>query len=141
MLVLDVNILVYASISGMPQHRAARRFWEQALNGDEAVGLAPVVLFGFLRLVTNRRIFTPPLAVAAAVAVVEEWLARPQVRLLTPSPDEFALALALIRQQGTAANLTTGAQIAAAALSADATVVTNDADFKRFGKLRLRNPL
>ena len=141
MLVPDVNILVYACISGMPQHRVARRFWEQALNGDEPIGLAPVVVFGLLRVVTNRRIFTPPLAVQAAVTMVEEWLALPLVRLLSPSPDEFALALALLREQGTAANLTTDAQIAAVALSQDATVVTNDADFKRFAKLRLRNPL
>jgi len=141
MLIPDVNILVYACISGMPQHRAARRFWEGALNGDEPVGLMPVVLFGFLRLVTNRKIFNPPLTPEAAIGLIESWRAQPCVQLLVPSPEAFDRALALLRDQGTAANLTTDAQIAALALALEATVVTNDSDFKRFRKLRTQNPL
>lgn len=141
MLVPDVNVLVYATITALPQHGPARRFWEQTLNGDEPVGLTHVVIFGFLRIVTNRRIFSPPLAVEAAVAIVEEWLSLPVVRLLNPSRQELAIALDLLRRQGTAANLTTDAQIAAAALSQDATVVSNDADFKRFAGLRVRSPV
>jgi toxin-antitoxin system PIN domain toxin len=140
MLIPDVNILVYAYMSAMPQHRPARRFWEGMLNGDEPVGLIPVVLFGFLRIATNRRIFSPPLAVEAAIVIVEQWLKLPAVRLLISSPDELVVTLELLRRQGTAANLTTDAQIAAAALSQDATVISNDADLKRFGKVRVQNP-
>jgi predicted nucleic acid-binding protein len=57
----DLNLLLYAEIDAHPLHRAARRWWEGALSGDRQVGLAPVCLFGFLRVSTNRRVFTAPL--------------------------------------------------------------------------------
>lgn len=141
MLIPDVNLLVYACMSGMQQHPKARAFWARALNGDEPVGLLPVVVFGFLRIVTNRKVFTPPLPAAAAVDLIEEWLALPSVRLLCPAPEEVQGALALVRAQGTAANLTTDAQIAASALAQNAVVVTSDSDFKRFAKVKTRDPL
>lgn len=141
MLIPDVNLLVYACMAGMPQHPKARSFWERALNGDEPVGLLPVVAFGFLRIVTNRKVFTPPLAATAAVDLLEEWLALPSVRLLCPAAEEVQAALALIRAQGTAANLTTDAQIAATALAQGGVVVTSDSDFKRFAKVKTRDPL
>ena len=141
MLIPDVNLLVYACMSGMQQHPKARTFWERALNGDEPVGLLPVVAFGFVRIVTNRKVFNPPLAASAAVDLIEEWLALPSVRLVCPAPEEVLSAFALVRAQGTAANLTTDAQIAASALAQEAVVVTSDSDFKRFAKVKTRDPL
>jgi predicted nucleic acid-binding protein len=46
----DVNLLVYAYLDTGPYHRGARTWLEDSLNGAEAVGLAPVSVFGFLRL-------------------------------------------------------------------------------------------
>jgi toxin-antitoxin system PIN domain toxin len=139
-LIPDVNLLVYAFMTAMPQHKAAREAWEELLSGDEPVGLAPVVLFGFLRLVTNRKMFVPPLDVESAVELIEGWLRRDHVQLLKTDATGFANTLALIRAQGTTGNLTTDAQIAALALENDATVISNDSDFKRFAKVRSKNP-
>jgi toxin-antitoxin system PIN domain toxin len=136
----DTNVLVYACIEGVPQHKVARKFWVDALNGDEPIGLAPVVLFGFLRVATNRRVFTPPLDLVTAIELVEAWLGRDHVQLLKTDATGFANTLALIRAQGATGNLTTDAQIAALALENDATVISNDSDFKRFAKVRSKNP-
>jgi hypothetical protein len=69
----DVNLLLYAEIDAHRLHALARRCWEAALSGERQVGLAPVCLFGFLRLGTSRRVFTEPLDVEDAIGRVEGW--------------------------------------------------------------------
>jgi uncharacterized protein len=137
----DINLLLYAEIDAHPLHPAARRWWEEALGGDRQVGLAPVCLFGFLRLATNRRVFTAPLPVGDAIDRIEAWLERPNVTTLIPGRDHLQTAFRLLARLGTAANLTTGVQIAAHALELNGEVHSNDADFARFEGLRWINPL
>jgi hypothetical protein len=86
MIVPDVNLLLYAHIDGFPLHAAAKRWWEQLLNGTAEVGIAAPALFGFVRISTNPRVFTPPMAVTAALDRAAEWLERPHVRFLLPGP-------------------------------------------------------
>jgi toxin-antitoxin system PIN domain toxin len=137
----DINLLLYAEIDAHRLHAQARRWWEDALSGERQVGLAPVCLFGFLRLGTSRRVFVDPLAVDDAVARVQGWLARPNVTALVPGHTHIDTALRLLRQLGTGADLTTDVQIAAHAIELNAEVHSNDADFGRFEGLRWVNPL
>jgi toxin-antitoxin system PIN domain toxin len=140
-IVPDLNLLLYAEIDAHPLHRVARRWWENALSGDRQVGLAPVCLFGFLRVSTNRRVFTEPLPVEAAVDRVEGWLGRSQVAVLLPGRGHLEIAFRLLRRLGTGANLTTDVQVAAHAIEVNGEVHSNDTDFARFEGLRWVNPL
>lgn len=137
----DVNLLLYAYHPTVPQHAAARRWLGDLMNDDEEVALTYVSVFGFLRLTTNRRIVTSPFTPEAAMTVVEGWLARPHVRFVVPGPRHLEIAFNLLRQAGTAGNLTTDAQLAALAIEFQGEVHTNDSDFSRFPGLRWRNPL
>jgi toxin-antitoxin system PIN domain toxin len=141
MVVPDVNLLLYAHVTAFPQHRAAKKWWEELLGDGAEVGIGAPALFGFVRLATNRRVFEPPMAVGSALDRVEAWLARPGVSLLNPGPRHFAIAATLLRGLGTAANLTTDAQLAALAIENQAELHSNDADFARFPGLRWVNPL
>lgn len=141
MIVPDVNLLLYAHVSAFPEHARARRWWEGVLSGEEQVGLALPALFGFLRIATHPRILQPALAVPAALAIVEGWLARPQVQLVQPGPRHLELAFGLLRGLGTTANLTTDVQLAALAIEHQAQLHSNDGDFGRFPQLRWVNPL
>jgi uncharacterized protein len=141
MIVPDVNLLLYAEIDAHPLHRSALRWWEAALNGSRSIGLAPVSLFGFIRISTNRRVFTDPLPVADAIERVQSWLERPHVVFLTAGSRHLGLAFDLLRTLGTGGNLTTDVQIAAHALEHNAEVYSNDQDFGRFEGLRWVNPL
>jgi toxin-antitoxin system PIN domain toxin len=141
LIVPDVNLLLYAEIDAHPLHSPARRWWEDVLSGDRQVGLAPVCLFGFLRIATNRRVYTLPLAAADAIARIDAWLERPNVTTLVPGRAHLDLAFRLIRQLGTGGNLTTDVQIAAHALEVNGEVFSNDGDFGRFEGLRWVNPL
>ena len=67
----------------------------------------------FRVLSTNPRVFKEPMDVGAAIDRVEAWLSIPSVRLLVPGPRHLEIAFSLLRQLGTAANLTTDVQLAA----------------------------
>jgi len=141
MIVVDVNVMLYATVSGFPQHKQAKTWWEQALNAAEDVGLCGPAVFGFLRIVTNPRVLISPLPVDAATRYVSEWLNRPNVRFLVPGPRHLDIAFELLNDVGTAGNLTTDIQLAAFALENDAEMFSNDSDFGRFPGLRWSNPL
>ena len=111
------------------------------MNDPTPVGLAGPALYGFIRMATNPRIFDHPMTVENAVAQVERWLSRSQVSFLVPGPRHLEIAFRLLRGLGTAANLTTDAQLAALAIEHQAELHSNDADFARFPQLRWVNPL
>jgi toxin-antitoxin system PIN domain toxin len=140
-IVPDVNLLLYAEIDAYPVHAAARAWWEATLRGDRLVGLAPVCLFGFLRISTNRRVFVEPLPVDEAIARARRWLAEPNVTLLAAGSRHLETAFRLLGALGTGANLTTDVQIAAHAIETNGEVFSNDGGFGRFEGLRWINPL
>lgn len=141
MIVPDVNLLLYAHVAAFPEHAAARRWWEDLLNGSREVGVAAPALFGFVRIVSNPRVLDQPLAVEHALARVEEWLERPHVHFVQPGPQHLKIAFGLLRHLGAGANLTTDAQLAALAIEYQGEVHSNDGDFGRFPRLRWVNPL
>lgn len=141
MIIPDVNLLLYATINAFAEHRAARTWWEDALNSTTEIGLASPVIFGYIRIATNPRIFTPPLSVDAATGYVADWLRQANVVHLVPGTRHLDIAFDLLRSSGTGANLTTGAQLGALAIEFDADMCSNDSDFARFPAVRWTNPL
>ena len=141
MIIPDVNLLLYAVISGFPQHRAAREWFEAALNGPTPVALTSPAVFGFLRLSTSARVLESPLPVDRATGYVRAWLARPTVEFLGPGPRHLEIAFDLLTGIGTAGNLTTDVQLAAYAIEFDGELHSNDADFGRFPQVHWMNPL
>jgi len=111
------------------------------LSGTEPVGLLHAVVFGFMRVGTSTRVFHKPLPLSEASAHIRSWFAQPPVQLLLPAADYTERVLTLLESLGTAGNLVTDAQIAAAALENEATVHTSDADFIRFPNLKWFNPI
>jgi uncharacterized protein len=141
MVIPDVNLLLYAHVSGFRQHRPAKKWWEGLLAGRQEVGIASPALFGFVRLATNRRVLEPPMELDGALERVESWLSRTQVRFLQPGPRHLEIAFRLLRALGVAGNLTTDVQLAALAIENQAELHSNDSDFARFPELRWVDPL
>ena len=141
MIVPDINLLIYAYDTSSPFHAAAAAWWTDCLSGEEPVGLAPVVLFGFVRISTLSRVFLHPLTTAEAAGLVRSWLDQPVAQILEPTADHVGQVLHLLEAIGTAGNLVTDAQLASLAIAHDAVLHTSDADFLRFPGLRWINPL
>ena len=62
MILPDVNVLVHAHDSDSAVHERAGRWWDRCLAGTEGVGLAWVVMLGFVRIATHPRVllYVPP---------------------------------------------------------------------------------
>ena len=141
MIIPDINLLLYAYDAASPFHAKASAWWQTCLSGTDPVGLPDVVVFGFLRVGTNARVFQHPLTPAEAAGHIRNWLEQPVVRRLESDPDPIERVLGLVESIGAAGNLVTDAQLAALAIEYDAVLHTADADFVRFPKLRWLNPI
>lgn len=141
MIVVDANLLIYAVDADSPHHNKARRWLEQALSGDEAVGMAWVVILAFLRITTRPGLLRRQLSPDAAVAYVDEWLRQPCVQPVAPGATHWAVLRLLLSAAGTAGNLTSDAHLAALAIEQGATLCSTDNDYRRFPGLRYENPL
>jgi toxin-antitoxin system PIN domain toxin len=140
-MIVDVNVLLYAVNENAENHEPIRSWLEDALDGDETVGLPWIVLLGFVRIATNPRVFSAPLPVDEALDRVEQWLDAHVVTIVGEKTDHWRALRGLLEDTGTAGNLTTDAHLAACAITHDATLVSCDGDFARFEDLRWRNPL
>ena len=71
MKIVDGNVLLYAINPETDPADKVPRWWEQAMAGDESIGLSWIVLSGFLRIATNPRIYPRPMTVDQALDEVE----------------------------------------------------------------------
>ncbi len=141
MILVDANVLIYAIDADSPHHRSARRWLEAALSGTRPIGFAWIVILAFLRLTTRSGILKKPLQLERALAFLDEWLAQPCVSAVSPGRGHWAILRKLLRDSGTAGNLTSDAHLAAVALELGASVCSTDADFGRFPGLERLSPL
>lgn len=141
MIIVDLNVLLYAVNSASAHHRSVSRWWHAAMNSDEPIGMPWLVISGFLRLSTRSGILPRPLSVAEALSVVESWLALDTVVVPTERDSHMSTLARLLREAGTGGNLVTDAHLAALAIGHGAALATCDQDFKRFAGLRLVSPL
>lgn len=137
----DANILIYAYDENSEHHERAKRWLEKRLASPELFGLSWQSIAAFLRISTNTRIFALPFTLAEAIEIVEEWLARPQVKILLPTEKHWQIFSDLIIEGQTSGAMMSDAHLAALAIEHGATLATNDRDFVRFSKLKKENPL
>ena len=141
MLLLDVNVCVYAFVRESPGHEESKDWLEQALRGPEPVGLPEQVLASVLRLVTNHRIYKNPATPTEALSFCDELLDAPAAMRVRPGERHWGIFHGLVSQHGLRDNDIPDAYLAALALEQGATWVSADRGFARYEGLRLLNPL
>ncbi len=125
----------------MPQHKRAKQWLDQRLNESPPVGLPWPSLLGFIRLVTNPRVFQRPKTVEQAWVQVESWLDCSSVWVPVPTEHHRGLLGPLLPHCGGRSNLVPDAHLAALALEHGLILCSTDGDFARFPGLRWHNPL
>lgn len=141
MIIVDVNLLIYAVNEDSPDHRQTKGWLEATVSGTETVGLPWIVLLAFVRLTTRSGLFQKPLTVAAAFDLIDSWIEQPSVIVPEPTPRHAATMRYLLAPFGAGGNLTSDAYLAALAIEHDAELCSSDRDFGRFDGLRWSNPL
>jgi hypothetical protein len=129
----DINVLVAASRSDHPNHSIAREWLEEAIEACESGGsieVLPMVAAGFLRLVTNVRVFPDPSPTQQAVAFMDALLAAPGVEM-AESGREWPTLRRLCLDGTLSGNAIPDAWIAAAVKVMNGRLVTLDRGFTR----------
>ena len=141
MILVDANLLLYAYDSASPHHEPSRTWLEAALSSGHPVRFALITLLAFVRIASDRRIYTHPLSPAEACSLIEGWLALPNVRLLQPGPRAWQVLSKMCEEGQARGAMVMDAHLAALAMEHGASIATTDRDFMRFPDIELLNPV
>ena len=140
-MLVDANILLYATDESSRFHKRARDWMIRELNGSRRVGIPWASLTAFVRIATNPRALSNPLAPAEAWFHVEEWLDAPATWIPEPGRGHREILGRLLRDHDLRANLVPDAVLAALCIEHGLQVVSADSDFARFDEITWLNPL
>ena len=141
MLLADTNVLVNAFRLEVPGQKRYLGFVEEMINGDSSYAVCDFVVNGFIRTVTNRKIYLDPDPLDRAVEFAETYRNQPHAVLVGGKDRHWEIFTRLGRQTGAKGNLIPDTYLAALAIEHGCEFVTCDADFAKFQGLRWRHPL
>ncbi len=140
MILLDVNVVVAAHRADHPQHERVRPWFDGLVGGQERFTVPDVAWASFIRLVTNRRIFTIPSAVDDAFSFVRAVRAQPNHVALSPSDRHLGLFEEQCRAADVMGDLAADAYLVAIAMDLGCELISLDRDMARFPSVRWRLP-
>ena len=141
MILADVNVLVYAHREDLPQHDRYSSWLGEEIGSGRGYALCDTTLTGFLRIVTNGRIFDEPTPLKLALQAVEDLRVQPGAIYLSPGTRHWALFAHLCSAVGARGNDIPDAHLAALAIESGCELVTADRGFGRFPGLRWSCPV
>jgi toxin-antitoxin system PIN domain toxin len=139
---VDANLLLYASDSTNPHHRAAQTQLQKLAAGPDLFYLFWPVIMAYLRIATHPSIFSNPLDPATARANIDRLITRKHVRCPGEQPGFWSIYEETTDGDVIRGNLVPDAHIAALMKQHEVrTIWTADRDFRRFHGITSRNPL
>jgi toxin-antitoxin system PIN domain toxin len=140
MILIDVNVLIYAHRPESPDHERYRDRVQAVIAGEQ-YGVADMILSSFLRMVTNRRIYKQPTPLELALQFTADFRSGRGATRIEPGPLLWDRFTTICRAVGATGNLVPDAFLAAMAQDAGCEWITTDRDFNRFPDVRWRHPL
>jgi toxin-antitoxin system PIN domain toxin len=141
MLLVDVNVLVYAYRADSTDHSSYREWLTAVLSSGTELGLADPVLSGFVRITTHPKVFDPPSPLVDSLRFAGALRSQPGCIRVYPQERHWEIFTRLCLESGATGNLVADAYLAALAIECDSEWITTDRDFGRFPGLRWRHPL
>lgn len=140
MILLDVNVLVYAHREDAGDHGRYRDWLSSVLLNPSPFGVSELVLSGFLRVVTHPRVFLQPTPLARAIEFTNAVRAQPNCVLVSPGAGHWEHFTRLCLAAGAKGNLIADAYHAALAVETGSEWITTDRGFARWPGLNWRHP-
>ena len=140
MILLDSNLLIYATAVESEHYATARNWLGEVLQSGTRVGMPWATVLSFLRLLGNRAVVRTPPSPAEAWGVASRWLAIPNVWIPEPTERHGEVLSRLLADCGRS-DLVPDAHLAALAIEHGLTLMSADGDFARFPGLRWVNPI
>ena len=141
MILTDVNVLIYAHRQDMERHRDYAAWLARQAASATAFGVSEFVLSGFVRVVTNPRVFDAPTPLPEALAFASAVRAVPNAVRVVPGERHWGIFVNLCEAVGARGNRVPDAYLAALAIETGAEFTTSDRGFSRFPGLRWSHPL
>jgi toxin-antitoxin system PIN domain toxin len=141
MILMDVNVLLYAHKEQSEDHVRYRDWLASVLSGKVAFGYSEFVLSAFVRIVTHPRIFDHPSSPSIALQFAQQIREAPQSVAIKPGARHWELFTQLVRATKARGNLVPDAYFAALAIESGCIWVTTDRDYAKFDGLSYRHPL
>ncbi len=141
MLIPDVNVLIYAHRVESPEHDRYADWLNRLARGPEPFALSDLGASGFVRIVTNPKIWEVPTDTSDAIAFIDRLRSRYNARPITHGPTSWKIFADLCTQAKARGKIVADAYHAALAIEHGCEFVTCDGDFARFAGLRHRHPL
>jgi uncharacterized protein len=137
----DVNVLIYAHRAESPDHPRYAAWLCRTAERAEPFALSELGASGFVRIVTNPRIWEQPTSTEDALEFIARLRSRANARVLTHGPGSWEIFERLCLESQARGKLVADAYHAALAIEYGCELVTADGDFARFAGLRYRHPL
>ncbi|MCH9698548.1 MAG: type II toxin-antitoxin system VapC family toxin [Gammaproteobacteria bacterium] len=141
MILMDVNVLVYAHREDVKDHSSYQNWLESVINGNSKFGYSELVLSGFIRIVTHPKIFELPSTLDQSLTFVNQVRSSKQAVCLAPSSKHWSIFQQCLELAKATGNAVPDAYHAALAMEWDCQWVTTDKGFKRFKGLKTKHPL
>ncbi len=142
MIAVDTNILVHAAHLDSPWHAVAKRRVTELAEDFRPWAVPWPCVHEFYSVITNPRLYKPPMSPQDAVIHLDIWRASPSLRLIGESFDYWDRLKTLLGTSHVVGPMIHDARIAAICLEHGVEVLwTADRDFYRFPSLRIQNPL
>ena len=140
-ILIDVNILVYAKRLDSVNHSKFQAWLEEVLGSEAIIGSSELVLSSVLRILTHPQIFREPTHLDEALEYVGYLREHPACVPVAPGARHWEIFTRLCKVAGAKGNLISDAYFAALAIESGAEWITADRDYARFPGLRWRHPL
>lgn len=142
MILPDVNVLVYGYRNEADGHEKYADWLRRIVSGEDELALPDHCLFGFLRIVTNKRIFADPSPMSTALAFVQRLRSAHRMRQVAATNATWDAYIRFTDSDpAVKGNLVPDAYLAALAVSHGARLATTDRGFARYEGVQLVNPL
>lgn len=139
MLLLDVNVLIYAFRNDSARHDEYEAWLTGAAQSGEPIGIPELGLVGFIRIVTNPRVYRFPSSAEEGFSFLEALHRYENVFMALPGGEHRQIFRSLCPNVS-GGNDVTDAYLAALAIETGGEFVTADRGFGRFPGLRWRHP-
>lgn len=141
MILVDVNVLVFAFRREVPHHEAYAGWLADLVGGSDEIALHEATLVGFVRIVTNARIFDRPAPAELALEFADQLVQAPRRRWLSASEVTWSRFSGMLRDDpAVTGNLVPDALLAALAMAHGCRLATADRGFARFPQLSWFDP-
>jgi len=137
MIIVDVNLLIYAHNTAAPQFERSAGWLEETVDSGETIGIPWECVMGFLRISTGAFGANRPIECSRSTSIIDGWFEDPQFVIPRPGARFWPILKELGADSGTRGGDWSDAYLAALAIEQGASLATFDRDFRKYKGLKL----